>query len=878
MKDWPLVGRGGELSRLMSRLLGDVPTSVVLAGPVGVGKSRLAAEVLAAAERAGRATVRVVATPAAAELAFGALGPFLPPLHEGDLGRVEHRGDLLRWCASTLVERAEGRGLVVLVDDAHLLDDASAAVFHQMAVTGAASLLATVRAGAPAPEAVRALWKDEIGERVDLAGLSVEAIGELLTEVLDGPVGQATVLQLAVRCEGNVLFLRELVLGALDDGVLRADAGMWHLTGALSPSTRLIELVEARLAGIDADERAVLELVAFAEPLGSAELAELSDPTVAERLDRAGLITSRLNGRRLEVGLVHPLYGDVVRAHLPALRARALARSLAEVVEGTGSRRHTDVLRVAVWRMDGGGGTPSLLLAGAEAARRSFDFPLAERLARRAVDAGAGFEAALLAARMTGVQEGRGTQAERELTALAATAADDSQRGRVATARLENLLGGLGDFERGRRVVEEAEATITDQTWRDELGGLRVGATLLAEGPAAALEALGSLTAGADGSPPAWALVPAAFALARTGRINAALEAIEAGTTGGLRASALFDRNQWTALRCGTLADAGRFHDAEKEAVAAYEKALADRSTLAEATFASVLALVSVERGHVHTAIRHGQQSVALARQVGRSLIVHDGLVRLALAYALAGRADDAARTLSDLDALGLHVAPRDVDRLRARAWTAAAGGNLPLARDTLEEAARVGERIGDLVGATAVLHDVARLGHAKDVAARLTTLARHLEGDLSATRAAHAVALARSDPPAVDDVSRAFDAMGADLLAAEAAADAAVLRRRGGDFRAAAAAEHRARSLAARCGGPSTPALHTVTARAVLTAGEREAAVLASTGRSNKDIAEQLHISVRTVENRLQHVYEKLGISGRAELQAILEADVDGT
>jgi DNA-binding NarL/FixJ family response regulator len=32
------------------------------------------------------------------------------------------------------------------------------------------------------------------------------------------------------------------------------------------------------------------------------------------------------------------------------------------------------------------------------------------------------------------------------------------------------------------------------------------------------------------------------------------------------------------------------------------------------------------------------------------------------------------------------------------------------------------------------------------------------------------------------------------------------------------------------------------------------------------------MHLSVRTVENRLQRVYEKLGISGRHELAAALE------
>jgi DNA-binding NarL/FixJ family response regulator len=115
---------------------------------------------------------------------------------------------------------------------------------------------------------------------------------------------------------------------------------------------------------------------------------------------------------------------------------------------------------------------------------------------------------------------------------------------------------------------------------------------------------------------------------------------------------------------------------------------------------------------------------------------------------------------------------------------------------------------------------------------------------------------------------------MGADLLAAEAAADAAVAWQKAGEPRQSARAERRAVSLSDRCEGPATPALLGVEARAQLPSAEREAAVLAAAGRSNKQIAEELSLSVRTVENRLQHVYEKLGISGRAELPTALKQE----
>ena len=57
------------------------------------------------------------------------------------------------------------------------------------------------------------------------------------------------------------------------------------------------------------------------------------------------------------------------------------------------------------------------------------------------------------------------------------------------------------------------------------------------------------------------------------------------------------------------------------------------------------------------------------------------------------------------------------------------------------------------------------------------------------------------------------------------------------------------------------------ITARVHLTPGELDAALQAAAGRSNKEIAADMYLSVRTVESHLQRVYEKLGISGRHEL-----------
>jgi DNA-binding CsgD family transcriptional regulator len=45
----------------------------------------------------------------------------------------------------------------------------------------------------------------------------------------------------------------------------------------------------------------------------------------------------------------------------------------------------------------------------------------------------------------------------------------------------------------------------------------------------------------------------------------------------------------------------------------------------------------------------------------------------------------------------------------------------------------------------------------------------------------------------------------------------------------------------------------------------------LAATGMASKAIAQRLYLSVRTVDNHLQHAYAKLGVTGRAGLTQAL-------
>jgi len=843
---------------------------VVLAGPAGAGKTRLAQECLARAEASGLPTAQVAASRAAAKLPFGAVAPLLPAAGWRAAGAgPPERADLLRQFAAALGERSGAQRLVLLVDDAHLLDDASATLIYQLATAGTALLIATVRTEERAPDAVLALWKDGLLDRLELGGLDGLAIGDLLAAALGGPVDAGTVAALAARCRGNALYLRELVLGAVAAGTLAADGGLWRLTGPLAPPGRLVELIEARLADLDGEQRALLEAVAVGEPLSVAELTAAGELADAEALECAGLLASGLDGRRLEFSLAHPLHGDVLRGRISALRHRTLSATLAGALAATGARRAGDELRLAVWQLDSGGSSPDLLLRAALAARARFSFPLAERLARAAHSDGAGFGAAVLAAELAGIT-GRGEDAETELAALAERAGDTDERGRVAVARLENLRL-MGRAEAAIAVADAGLAALPAGAWRDGLAARRAAAVLDRHGPTAALAAVAE--AGAPGGPTGWARLVQVLALIRTGAFGAAADAAERGLA-DVAADPLLATPPAVleVARADALAHAGGLAAAQAISAAAHEAAVAAGWVDAQAFTARQLAQTHLTTGRVSTAARYAREGAALLRKLSRRPLLRDCLQRLASAEALRGNSGAAADALAEIDALELAPsASTGADLLGSRAWTAVAAGDVPTARTLLEQAAAFAGGNDDRLGEANALHDLARLGFTAAVAKRLREVASDLDGGLAAARVTHVGGLAGGDPAALAKASEAFESHGALLLAAEAAADASVAHQRRGDGRAAAAASRRAAGLAAACEGAATPALRSVEARGLLTPGERLVADLAAAGRPNRDIAASLFLSLRTVENRLHRIYAKLGISGRAELAAAL-------
>jgi DNA-binding CsgD family transcriptional regulator len=196
-----------------------------------------------------------------------------------------------------------------------------------------------------------------------------------------------------------------------------------------------------------------------------------------------------------------------------------------------------------------------------------------------------------------------------------------------------------------------------------------------------------------------------------------------------------------------------------------------------------------------------------------------------------------------------------------ARAWTAAVTGELSRARELARETAGAARERSRHAYELQALHVLTRLGEPDAAAVRC------LDVDGPFAVAALAYAEAR-DGHALLEAARLLASQDRLLEAAEAAQRAASAL--GDEGRNATPAATKAAAWLASCEGANPPTLLGASA-AELTAREREIALLAAQGRTSREIADRLVLSVRTVDNHLQSAYRKLGVSGRGELAAAL-------
>ena len=858
--EWPLTGRSDVLERFRS-ICGDSAESaaapaagIALVGPAGVGKTRLAAVCLDDAARRGWRTMRVAGSTAASSIPFGAAAPLLAP----DGGGETDFATIIRRSHAAMTKHGP---LCLVVDDAHLLDDASITLVQHIASTKGVIVVVTARSDRATSSLVTTLWRDGAISRIDLDGLAADDHDALIAAALGGPIDEPSARRLFAATGGNPLFARELLMAAAADNAIFPDGhGGWRLGRPPRSSSRLAELVAGRVGALDDEERRCLETIAVAEPIGLPVIEAMGLGAVVARLERRRLVETTTTGPHIDLVISQPLYAEVARDRLRPLRGRNLRRELATALESTAGTRHGDALRAATWRLEAGlpDSAANLLTAAGEALLAG-DPASAERFAAAAHAAEPSSTTTLVLAQAH-FRSRNGAATEKVLAEPTAWPDDAGQRAALTVLRAKNLFWLLGRDE-------DAMSLLTSALIEDALGepGAIVRAASGGSGPRSVRRQLRDQAAelrvcaardAADDDPPHLR----ALTMLRQGRFAQALECVretvDEAPLAGLESFILVEGG-WLANGSALATRLGQ--------AARGSRALAD-------------GWAQLATGSVHLADGNGAGALESFRDAAATFDRHSDplprslcTARIALAHLALGEVDQAR---FEIGRAPLNAAARifggEVDR--ARAALAVADGERAEAVTILRRRIDLAREAQHPASELMCLHDLIRLSEADgDERRRAIALGAVVDSPLAALRARHGGC--GTDAAKLGLLAADVEREGFAVWACELASAAVALHPEPSTGRAAATEQRHAVRL--RAGFPRavlfTPSAAPVAAPVQLRAGELQVAQLAARGLSDREISEQLHLSVRTVGNYLLRAYRRLGISGRDEVAGAL-------
>ncbi|MGH3995184.1 MAG: hypothetical protein ACRDSN_22305, partial [Pseudonocardiaceae bacterium] len=328
---------------------------------------------------------------------------------------------------------------------------------------------------------------------------------------------------------------------------------------------------------------------------------------------------------------------------------------------------------------------------------------------------------------------GRGPEAQPLFDDLAAQAGDDGERAAVAVASARNLFWALDRAEEADAVLQNAEQLVADDALRRELTAQRVRLTAAQGRPQMALAAAQALLH--DNSVHERARTTVALgaieALFSTGRIDEAVALAEASLPVARRHRGELPHAEPVLLgmRAIALRLAGRLVEATTLSEDAYALLLPKRSAPATAVEANSLGLIWLARGRVRTALRFCRESAALLRDGDAVGMLAFAFAGVGQAAAQAGEPDAARGALAEMERTPLGHKGFAVELELARAWSAAASGELSRARELAREAFALAQSRGQDAYAVRALHELCRLGDPAGAAPELARLAGRVDG-----------------------------------------------------------------------------------------------------------------------------------------------------
>jgi DNA-binding CsgD family transcriptional regulator len=866
----PLTGRDSELGVIRRALSGVGNYSgVVIVGAAGVGKTRLAREVLARAEASGERTCWVVGTQSARQLPLGA---FTASICDSISDPIS---DVRRVINSFIAQQRQGR-LLIGIDDAHLLDALSAHVVHQLAQARGTRLVVTVRTGGDEPDAITALWKDDLLARLDLEPLSASDIHRMIETTLGGAVDSRSAKRFWKLTGGNALFLRQLLKDQIAAGAIRQVAGVWMWDERVAVSDSIGDMVGRQLSRLAPDVALVVDTLSQYEPLAVDVLCDLVHRRDLEVAEQMNLVTVERSGSKLMARLAHPLFGELRRAAASEMYLSRIRGKLAQrLAKDADADMHATVRRALLALESDLPPDPHLFLEAARYAMTLLDLDLSDRFATAAADAGAGEAVGLRAISLAG--RGHGAAAE---AILGGIGVDDPDGHHWATVRAANLIWNLGRPREASAILDGLASTRESAAERAERAAMESCVdAVMTRGEAAAEKARAALRSTTlpdfHAMLASIALTMAAGALGRLDEASDVVaEAIDRAIT-SFQASPM--RFWYGAVYARACRLTGRIDECLRSAKQLSESAR-DVPGLAYANLAFLLGHAELARGEIPAAVKLLHEALAGVEKHS----VTTGL-RPASCFALA----EAHAKLGQLDAANDAVTearqcvPADylfmlTGLAVASGWALAAGGFLT---DAISIARAAGADARERTQPThelACAQVAAQWGDTSG-AKRARELANELSLPLADAVARHTESLLADDGEGLLAASAEYRALGDRAAAADVAAQASVAFSRTQQRKRSLNAAAVAQQLATDCGGLCTPALRNPMGQP-LTDRQREIIELAAAGLSNKEIAERLVTSVRTVEGHVYRAYQRLGAGSRDELVEILRARQGGS
>ncbi len=865
---WPIVGRDVELRRSLTALNNSEFNGVALVGDAGVGKSTLARLLAKTVESAGRTVRFALGTQTGCAVPLGAFSRAVSL-------QVAHEPAVMLAAAHDTL--GKDKNLVVVVDDAQLLDPLSATLINQLAAGRSARLIVTIRSREPVLDAVTALLKERLLLTVHVEPFSREQTGLLAGAVLGGPVEAGLVDELFERSAGNLLLLRGFLTAGRESGALVHTEEGWQLRGPLRADRELHDVLRFRLQSLSPAELEVVELLATAERLKWEILRDICDAEAVATLERRGLIQLVADGSHTVAQLSHPMLGEAATRYAGMVRARQLNGKIARALQkheqaGGGPLGRPGLqrrIRLAQFMIHSDL-EPDLdvVIAAAQDALAMSNVVLGEELARFAVDRGGGLPAALALAEAVSWQ-GRADEADSVLVDAEPESepdgGDDWLIARWGCLRAANFFWGCGDVEAAIRELDEVKKRVSSEAGVTVINALELSMGYFHGDIETTIE-LGPGLCESDAVPMAtvWAVFPTCGALAAAGRFSEVGRIADAG----VRAATLcgLGPHRFNIGMTEIMSATGAGDDSAAERIYKRYAAMTGGLPAAEAMVDAMLGFVRLTRGELTAACAVFNSSIAvLAKGFASPWLVVVGAWQ-AQAEGARGDSVAAAAALRRADkAYGPHVAVFVPELELARAWERAAAGDVKAAQTHATQAAEIARAAGTHVMEMRARHAAVRFGD-RSQAARLEKLAHILDTALAGAVADHARGLAQRDGDLLDVAAHLFADLGALACAADAAAQAAGEHARRGERGKRFESSAWAHALAGRC-ELHTPAVEAAVCPLPFSERERQIVSLVAAGLSNREIAERLVISVRTVEGHLYRLFAKFGVNSREQL-----------